>query len=151
MSINEQEYWVQRSLYIGDVLYTVSDRMVKMNSLEDLSPIGEVALSWTLHFFLIFTEPFPANIFNHNGHFLENASNVAAEGSQIIFPIQDLPYLSSNQRSKKKKLGFSDNWIKEKRGICGRHRQLIRLVYEGFDYDWPAPVFHFLPWQRARL
>jgi uncharacterized secreted protein with C-terminal beta-propeller domain len=45
MSINEQEYWVQRSLYIGDVLYTVSDRMVKMNSLEDLSPIGEVALS----------------------------------------------------------------------------------------------------------
>jgi uncharacterized secreted protein with C-terminal beta-propeller domain len=45
MSINEQEYWVKRSLYIGDVLYTVSDRMVKMNSLEDLSPIGEVALS----------------------------------------------------------------------------------------------------------
>jgi uncharacterized secreted protein with C-terminal beta-propeller domain len=45
MSINEQEYWVKRSLYIGDVLYTVSDRMVKMNSLDDLSPIGEVALS----------------------------------------------------------------------------------------------------------
>ncbi|MFZ1038618.1 MAG: beta-propeller domain-containing protein, partial [Candidatus Bathyarchaeia archaeon] len=45
MSINEQEYWVKRSLYIGDVLYTVSDRMVKMNSLEDLSPIGEVPLS----------------------------------------------------------------------------------------------------------
>jgi len=45
MSINEQEYWVKRSLYIEDVFYTVSDRMVKMNSLEDLSPIGEVALS----------------------------------------------------------------------------------------------------------
>jgi uncharacterized secreted protein with C-terminal beta-propeller domain len=45
MSINEQEYWVKRSLYIKDVLYTVSDRIVKMNSLEDLSPIGEVALS----------------------------------------------------------------------------------------------------------
>jgi hypothetical protein len=45
MSINEQGYWVRRSLYIEDVLYTVSDRMVKMNNLEDLSELGEVSLS----------------------------------------------------------------------------------------------------------
>lgn len=45
MSINEQAYWVKRSLYIEDVLYTVSDRKVKMNSLEDMSQIGEVPLS----------------------------------------------------------------------------------------------------------
>jgi uncharacterized secreted protein with C-terminal beta-propeller domain len=45
MSVNEQGYWVRRSLYIEDVLYTVSDRMVKMNNLEDLSELGEVLLS----------------------------------------------------------------------------------------------------------
>ena len=44
-SINDQGYWVKRSLYIEDVLYTVSDRMIKMNRLEDLSQIGEVPLS----------------------------------------------------------------------------------------------------------
>ncbi len=44
-SINDQGYWVKRSLYIEDVFYTVSDRMIKMNRLEDLSQIGEVPLS----------------------------------------------------------------------------------------------------------
>jgi uncharacterized secreted protein with C-terminal beta-propeller domain len=44
-SINDQGYWVKRSLYIEDVFYTVSDRMIKMNRLEDLSQIGDVPLS----------------------------------------------------------------------------------------------------------
>jgi len=43
-------YWgsssssISRSLYIDDVLYTISDNMVKMNSLEDLSEINSVEL-----------------------------------------------------------------------------------------------------------
>jgi len=45
MDIYEQGYWVKRSLYIENVLYTVSDRMVKMNSLENLAQIGEVPLA----------------------------------------------------------------------------------------------------------
>lgn len=44
-SINDQGYWVNRSLYIEDVFYTVSDRMIKMNRLEDMSQIGQVPLS----------------------------------------------------------------------------------------------------------
>jgi inhibitor of cysteine peptidase len=44
-SITDQGYWIKRSLYIEDVLYTISDRMVKMNSLEDMSEIGQIALS----------------------------------------------------------------------------------------------------------
>jgi inhibitor of cysteine peptidase len=36
---------VQRSLYIDDVLYTVSDAKIKMNSLENLDYINEVQLS----------------------------------------------------------------------------------------------------------
>jgi inhibitor of cysteine peptidase len=47
----EDYYWywgssstdITRTLYIGNVLYTVSDSMVKMNSLEDLSDIASVA------------------------------------------------------------------------------------------------------------
>jgi uncharacterized secreted protein with C-terminal beta-propeller domain len=35
-------YSVKRSLYIGNVLYTLSDKKVKMNSLEDLEEINEV-------------------------------------------------------------------------------------------------------------
>ena len=35
---------ISRSLYIGDVLYTISDKMVKMNSLDDLSEINSVEL-----------------------------------------------------------------------------------------------------------
>jgi inhibitor of cysteine peptidase len=41
---------VERSLYIGDVLYTVSQAKIKMNSLENLGYINEVELpysSWT--------------------------------------------------------------------------------------------------------
>ncbi|RJS89484.1 hypothetical protein CW700_04215 [Candidatus Bathyarchaeota archaeon] len=37
-------YSVKRALYIGNILYTISDRMVKMNSLEDLKEIGAVEL-----------------------------------------------------------------------------------------------------------
>jgi len=44
-SITDQTYWITRTLYIQDVLYTVSDRMVKMNSLVDMSQIGQIQLS----------------------------------------------------------------------------------------------------------
>jgi len=37
-------YWVKRVLYIDNVLYTVSDRKIKMNSLEDLREIKEIRL-----------------------------------------------------------------------------------------------------------
>ncbi len=47
----EQDYYyfyssfsVERSLYIGDVLYTISDAKIKMNSLENLDYINEVQL-----------------------------------------------------------------------------------------------------------
>ncbi len=38
-------YSIKRSLYIGDTLYTVSDRMVKANNLEDLKEIKAVEIS----------------------------------------------------------------------------------------------------------
>ncbi|HDQ06480.1 MAG TPA: hypothetical protein ENN36_07150, partial [Candidatus Bathyarchaeota archaeon] len=41
----EYNYSVQRILYIDDVLYTVSGIKVKMNSLETLAEINEVALN----------------------------------------------------------------------------------------------------------
>lgn len=37
-------YFVTRSLYIGNVLYTISPAMIKMNSLSDLSEMGSVPL-----------------------------------------------------------------------------------------------------------
>lgn len=37
-------YSVKRALYIDNVLYTISDKKVKMNSLEDLSEINEITL-----------------------------------------------------------------------------------------------------------
>jgi uncharacterized secreted protein with C-terminal beta-propeller domain len=40
----DYSYWVQRALYIENVLYTISERKVKMNSLEDLSEKGEIPL-----------------------------------------------------------------------------------------------------------
>jgi inhibitor of cysteine peptidase len=47
----EQDYYyfysplsVERSLYIGDVLYTISDAKIKMNDLENLDYIKEVQL-----------------------------------------------------------------------------------------------------------
>jgi inhibitor of cysteine peptidase len=40
----ESSYWVKRTLYIEDVLYTVSDKKIKMNSLEDLAFLNEIEL-----------------------------------------------------------------------------------------------------------
>ena len=37
-------YWVKRTLYIEDVLYTVSDKKIKMNNLEDLTFLKEIRL-----------------------------------------------------------------------------------------------------------
>lgn len=37
-------YHVKRALYVGDVLYTISDKKIKMNSLETLQEINEVEL-----------------------------------------------------------------------------------------------------------
>jgi uncharacterized secreted protein with C-terminal beta-propeller domain len=36
---------VNRALYIGNTLYTVSNALVKLNSLDNLAPIAEVKLS----------------------------------------------------------------------------------------------------------
>ncbi len=41
----DSPYSVKRTLYIDDVLYTISNKLVKMNSLADLKEIGKVALS----------------------------------------------------------------------------------------------------------
>ena len=38
------EYWVKRALYIENVLYTVSDKKIKMNTLEDLAFLKEIEL-----------------------------------------------------------------------------------------------------------
>lgn len=37
-------YWVKRALYIEDMLYTVSDKKLKINWMEDLSPKAEIVL-----------------------------------------------------------------------------------------------------------
>ncbi len=39
------EYFVERALYIGNVLYTVSDKLVKMNDLGSLDLLNEIELS----------------------------------------------------------------------------------------------------------
>jgi len=44
MDIWETSYWVNRAFYIENVLYTVSDKKIKLNSLEDLAPLKEVEL-----------------------------------------------------------------------------------------------------------
>ncbi len=52
MQHSDDYYWywglsntdITRSLYIGDVLYTISDSMVKMNNLGDLSEISSISL-----------------------------------------------------------------------------------------------------------
>jgi len=41
----DSDCFVDRSLYIGDVLYTISGAKVKMNDLQDLADMGEVNLS----------------------------------------------------------------------------------------------------------
>ncbi|MEM2874818.1 MAG: beta-propeller domain-containing protein [Candidatus Hadarchaeales archaeon] len=43
-TIGHGEYQVKRILYIEDVLYTVSDAILKMNEMDDLDEIGEVKL-----------------------------------------------------------------------------------------------------------
>ena len=50
-------YSVERSLYIDDVLYTISDAKIMMNNLEDLDYISEVQLSssnWTSPDYLLY-------------------------------------------------------------------------------------------------
>ena len=44
MSIYEENHWVKRSVYIENVLYTISSRKVGLNKLDDLSPILEIEL-----------------------------------------------------------------------------------------------------------
>jgi len=44
MNIYEESYWVKRSLYIEDVLYTISNRKVALNKLSDMSLILEIEL-----------------------------------------------------------------------------------------------------------
>lgn len=44
ISVYDGYYWVKRTLYIENVLYTVSDMIVKLNSLEDLTLIKEIEL-----------------------------------------------------------------------------------------------------------
>ncbi|MEM3616757.1 MAG: beta-propeller domain-containing protein [Candidatus Bathyarchaeia archaeon] len=43
-SVNQWDYiyWIKRALYIEDMLYTLSDKKLKINWLEDLSPKGEI-------------------------------------------------------------------------------------------------------------
>jgi hypothetical protein len=38
------DYSIQRSLYISDVLYTLSQKMIKMNSLTDLAEINRLVI-----------------------------------------------------------------------------------------------------------
>lgn len=45
MSVQNAYYHVKRSLYIGNILYTISDRKVKMNTIEDLNFVRDVELS----------------------------------------------------------------------------------------------------------
>ncbi len=40
-------YSVKRSLYIGNYLYTLSDEMLKVNNLQDLTPVAQVDLPYT--------------------------------------------------------------------------------------------------------
>ncbi|UCB59143.1 MAG: beta-propeller domain-containing protein [Thermoplasmatales archaeon] len=40
----ESSSYISRSLYIGNVLYTISDKMIKMNNIDDLSEINSINL-----------------------------------------------------------------------------------------------------------
>ncbi len=44
INVGDSSHWVNRALYIESVLYTVSDKKIKMNSLEDLVLINEIEL-----------------------------------------------------------------------------------------------------------
>ncbi|MEM4704409.1 MAG: beta-propeller domain-containing protein, partial [Candidatus Bathyarchaeia archaeon] len=43
-NLHNSDYHVTRALYIGDVLYTISENMIKMHSLSDLAQINTVSL-----------------------------------------------------------------------------------------------------------
>lgn len=45
MNVYEESYWIRRSVFIENVLYTISSRKVGLNKLDDLSPIMEIELS----------------------------------------------------------------------------------------------------------
>jgi uncharacterized secreted protein with C-terminal beta-propeller domain len=42
---NNSSFFVTRALYIGSALYTISNNMVKMNSLSDLTELNSVSLA----------------------------------------------------------------------------------------------------------
>ena len=42
---NSQNYWITRSLYIGNTLYTISNAEVKLNSLTDMTQIAQINLT----------------------------------------------------------------------------------------------------------
>jgi len=44
-NVHDASYHIARTLYIGDVLYTISNNKIKMNSLLDLSEINELNLN----------------------------------------------------------------------------------------------------------
>ena len=44
-SWNNSSFFVTRALYIGSVLYTISNNTVKMNSLSDLTELNTVSLA----------------------------------------------------------------------------------------------------------
>ncbi len=44
-NVHDGSHYVNRALFIHDVLYTISESKIKMNSLQDLSPIGELSLN----------------------------------------------------------------------------------------------------------
>ena len=44
INIGDDSLWVNRALYIENVLYTVSNKKIKMNNLEDLALLNEIEL-----------------------------------------------------------------------------------------------------------
>jgi inhibitor of cysteine peptidase len=44
IDIYNQDYYVQRSLYIGNVLYTISEAKIRLNSLDNLALIKEIEI-----------------------------------------------------------------------------------------------------------
>jgi len=43
--LQDSNLWINRALYIENVLYTVSGKKVKLNDLETLAPIKQIDLS----------------------------------------------------------------------------------------------------------
>jgi hypothetical protein len=41
---NSQDHWINRSLYIGNTLYTISNAQVKLNNLTETTQIAEITL-----------------------------------------------------------------------------------------------------------